>query len=715
MAKSIGTLTLDLIANLGGFTKGMNKAERETKTRTDKMRKSLKQTRDSINKLGGAVGTAASVAGVGFAAMVKSTTTATDALVKMSARLGVTAEDMQRLNFIAGRTGVAGETIAKSMQRVERQLGKVGGPTKLVQGAMDGLGLSIDEVSKLSPEEQFFTIAEALQNVEDRTKRAGISYEIFGRQGEQLAGVIATSGDQLRELAGNFDEFNVSLSNVQGQNIEALADDFHDVDTVLTSVRQRFVAELSPSISAFIDEVFLAGAKTGELGEAADEAAQKFVRGFAFALNVVDSLKRLGEVAFNGLELGVLIVTERVLNLADSIINGPVEALNALLGLANKIPGVEIELFDQSSVGDGIEETLDFVRDRIAEKAPGVFAPLEEALLGDRVLERMAEAATAAGEAVETSLAPAAETLERMGDAASPIDQSIEALQQQVDQLGKAGTALELYKLMAMGANEAQLELAATLLGQVEAFNQAKELQTSFEEYQQSLLTEEELLQQSYDTRLEKLAEFHEAKLLSEEEYRLAVQEAEEEHDEALKSKRGQGLSAIEKLVGQQMNKETKLVAGAMKDQLASVAQNSKKGFEIMKAVRTAEAITNTYSAAMGAYNAMAGIPYIGPALGAAAAAAAIAYGFQQVSAIQSMSFNGGGGGGGGAPPGTPSIGAAASAAPAQQTASQQNVVLNVDGGITPDSLFTGETVLGLIDAINEAGENGARLVVAGS
>ena len=38
--------------------------------------------------------------------------------------------------------------------------------------------------------------------------------------------------------------------------------------------------------------------------------------------------------------------------------------------------------------------------------------------------------------------------------------------------------------------------------------------------------------------------------------------------------------------------------------------------FEAMKAFRIGETIMNTYSAAVGAYNALASIPYVGPFLG---------------------------------------------------------------------------------------------------
>jgi len=69
--------------------------------------------------------------------------------------------------------------------------------------------------------------------------------------------------------------------------------------------------------------------------------------------------------------------------------------------------------------------------------------------------------------------------------------------------------------------------------------------------------------------------------------------------------------------------------------------------FEIGKASAISETVIATYSSATKAYQAMAGIPIIGPELGAIAAAAAIASGMAQVSAIRGTSFGGGASGGG--------------------------------------------------------------------
>lgn len=71
-----------------------------------------------------------------------------------------------------------------------------------------------------------------------------------------------------------------------------------------------------------------------------------------------------------------------------------------------------------------------------------------------------------------------------------------------------------------------------------------------------------------------------------------------------------------------------------------SKSENSKIA-RIGRAAAITKAVIDTYSAANSAYAAMAGIPYIGPALGIAAAAAAVVAGLANVNAIRSQGTEG--------------------------------------------------------------------------
>jgi hypothetical protein len=74
---------------------------------------------------------------------------------------------------------------------------------------------------------------------------------------------------------------------------------------------------------------------------------------------------------------------------------------------------------------------------------------------------------------------------------------------------------------------------------------------------------------------------------------------------------------------------------------LGALNKNSRKQFMVWKAFSIQQAIINTQRAAIAGYNAMVGIPFVGPALATAAAATAIAFGGQTVNNIRKTDFKG--------------------------------------------------------------------------
>lgn len=96
------------------------------------------------------------------------------------------------------------------------------------------------------------------------------------------------------------------------------------------------------------------------------------------------------------------------------------------------------------------------------------------------------------------------------------------------------------------------------------------------------------------------------------------------------------GMSSIFSTVGSAYNE---MLERQRNDQKVSDKQWN-DGFQTYKSIQVAQTIANTLSSSMAAYQSLAGIPYVGPVLGAAAAAAAIGFGMQQVKTIQALEPN---------------------------------------------------------------------------
>ena len=122
------------------------------------------------------------------------------------------------------------------------------------------------------------------------------------------------------------------------------------------------------------------------------------------------------------------------------------------------------------------------------------------------------------------------------------------------------------------------------------------------------------------------------------------------EMEEALNKKYGKAKKALAKkeLTWEEMNANEKL--GVVSDTFGQMSTILGKESAAGKAMAVAQATIQTYLGANKAYTDMLGIGPAGPALGAIAAAAAVASGLANVNAILSTPIPGGGGGGGGGP-----------------------------------------------------------------
>jgi hypothetical protein len=102
--------------------------------------------------------------------------------------------------------------------------------------------------------------------------------------------------------------------------------------------------------------------------------------------------------------------------------------------------------------------------------------------------------------------------------------------------------------------------------------------------------------------------------------------------------------ATAEKLRAEQISKLWKMHADAgLQSTVSALDTMAKKWHEfgnIYKAAAETENIINTYKAATAAYSSMAGVPYVGPVLGAEAAAVAIGAGIANGAMIASQSFS---------------------------------------------------------------------------
>jgi len=505
-------ISIAIEALTGRFDTDMQRTSRRTQREIKKMQRDFEQ-------FGRRVGLAISAAATGFAYMVMRTTKAADEMVKLGHTMGLTAEETRRLQWLSDRTGVSVQNLATVMQRATREISKARDGTGAAADALKQLGLNAGDLMRMNQEQRFAALAKAIKGVADEGRQAEIAYALFGRQGQQMLGMINRQGDSLGELSAKFDQFNLALSNLQADNVESLADAFTDVSTVVDMARQRFVADLAPAIEIVVERLFLAEARAGEFGDTVADAAGKTVRAFAFVMDAVEGVRRVFQVwgrvlavTFASMELGVW-------QFADSVVNGPGRAINWLLQQASRIPGINIEFQFNDPVPQVrhlMNRAAGIVREGVGDIQGILMAPLPGQTMLAEYAERM-------GRDVPESVRRAAAAMDELAKAGtvaeSAVGRMISAIEDQFNTLGQTGSQVQLYRLQMEGATEAQLKYAAALLRIIDAHEEHDRLLREAER----VMDDNKTTAERFAGEISKLNDLFDAGVLSVEEYNKAV------------------------------------------------------------------------------------------------------------------------------------------------------------------------------------------------
>lgn len=315
----------------------------------------------------------------------------------------------------------------------------------------------------------------------------------------------------------------------------------------------------------------------------------------------------------------------------------------------------------------GVENVTDKVADAVEaviEYKDEFVATVTEQVQGAVALEKRMQALTDRQRELNVATAQGAaevEELKRQSD-----DQRL-SIEQRID---AATRAAELNKKFADENVAIANETAALLRQELELQGETEERLQAVAEAeiaaaaaaQASSTIQTELQNKLFALNQELIAQ-EEERLAAEEEARIAREEglAEEQKlkDEAAAADAQRRKEELEaELATAEAIKQAKLdIAKSSLDALAALNQaftgeseeQQKKGFERSKKIQTAQALISTYESAVQAFKSLAGIPVVGPGLGAAAAAAATAAGLANVKQIQSQQYQSASAGGGGA------------------------------------------------------------------
>lgn len=200
---------------------------------------------------------AATAAAVGFAYFVKVTSEGIDANAKFARRVGVSYDQLKALQYAAGLAGIESEALNKSLERMSDTLGAAFKGESGAVEAFEKIGLSVERLQMMRPEQRFEAISQAISRIPDPSERINAARDIFGKQGGALLELFGGGASAIADATEKIQTFGLALSELETSGIEYALDRFSDIQSVIEGIGTQISAKVAPYTAQIADD-FLA-------------------------------------------------------------------------------------------------------------------------------------------------------------------------------------------------------------------------------------------------------------------------------------------------------------------------------------------------------------------------------------------------------------------------------------------------------------------------
>lgn len=243
--KSLGTLTIDLIAKVGGFVQGMDKAERSSQKWRDQVKKDAKEVSSSIIAVGAAAATAAVGIGAAGLAIVKNTAQQVTEADRWAKSLKMSTQDLLSWQYATEQAGLTGDNIADIFKDINDKVGDaVLNKSGEAAQALDTLGLSAEKLSQQSPDKQLLAISSALQKIPSQAGKTNI-LESLGNDLSKMLPLFDNNNEKLKQFIQLSKDFGIAPPQEDIDNLVKVNQFFQDIETSARGLKMEIASGLA--------------------------------------------------------------------------------------------------------------------------------------------------------------------------------------------------------------------------------------------------------------------------------------------------------------------------------------------------------------------------------------------------------------------------------------------------------------------------------------
>lgn len=292
-SRSLGVLTVDLVAKTGAFEQGLDKASRKAKTSGKEIETALS---NSFKAVGGFIaGFVASLVSVDVALRgFQQSVDAADRLDELSARFKISTETLSEWGYAAKLTGSDIEGLVGIIPKFSKAVADAADANSEAGKTFAALGISVkDQAGQLrSFQDLLPEIMDRFKGLNNETTETALAMQLFGRSGAEFLEFLNLGSDGLRTMGDRARELGIVIDS----ETAAKAAEFKDRVDDLRAATQGWFIQVSSSLLPTLKDLTSQLAKFVSEGRGAKEVADSIASSIRDIAEAIRFLGSIGDV-----------------------------------------------------------------------------------------------------------------------------------------------------------------------------------------------------------------------------------------------------------------------------------------------------------------------------------------------------------------------------------------------------------------------------------
>lgn len=246
-SKSLGTLTVDLVAKIAGFEQGLDRAGRT-------MDKRMREIERRAKIAGTAIGVGLAAAGALAARSIKSAIDQADEMSKLASKIGIGTKELSRLAYAAELSDVSMESLGNAVKRLGQFQVEVIKGGKEQAAILKSIGIEAQDASTgglRNAEDMLRDLADVFAAMPDGANKTALAVKLLGKSGADLIPLLNGGSKSLDEFAKKSDLVGYTLSEKTGKDAELFNDTLTEMSLSVDGLWRDSLPKLLPKMQDF--------------------------------------------------------------------------------------------------------------------------------------------------------------------------------------------------------------------------------------------------------------------------------------------------------------------------------------------------------------------------------------------------------------------------------------------------------------------------------